>query len=47
MKKIEKNFLELEKSLSKLKKYYGYKDIEFKGIKDVGNLSDTSNDEIY
>ena len=32
---IEKNLLKLEKSLSKLKKYYDYDDIEYRGIRDV------------
>ena len=38
IEETEKNPLELEESLSKLKKYYDYDDIEFKGISDVGNL---------
>ena len=33
IKKIEKNSLELEESLSKIKKYYDYDDIEYKGIR--------------
>ena len=32
---IEKNLLKLEKILSKLKKYYDYDDIEYRGIRDV------------
>ena len=32
---IEKNLLKLEKSLSKLKRYYDYDDIEYRGIRDV------------
>ena len=32
-----KNLLELEENLSKLKKYYGYDDIEWKGIRDLEN----------
>ena len=31
---MEKNHLKLEKNLSKLKKYYGYVDIEYRGIRD-------------
>ena len=38
IKETEKNLLELEKILSKLKKYYDYDDIEYKGIRDVSNL---------
>ena len=37
IKKIEKNILELEESFSKLKKYYDYYKIEYKGIRDVRN----------
>ena len=38
IKETEKNLLELEKSLSSLKKYYDYDDIEYRGIRDIGNL---------
>ena len=38
IKEIEKNLNELEEGLSKLKKYYDYDDIKYKGIRDVGNL---------
>ena len=41
---MKKN-LELEKNISKLKKYYDYNDIEYKGIKDVKSLFNTSIDE--
>ena len=44
IQKIEKNRLE---SLSGPKKYYNYGDIEYKGIKDVGNLFNQSTDEDY
>ena len=47
IKKIEKNLRELEKSLFQLKKYYDYDDIEYKGIRDVGNLFNQSTDEDY
>ena len=47
MKKTEKNILELEESLSKIKKYYDYDDIEYKGIRGVGNLFIQSTDEDY
>ena len=46
-KDIEKNLLELEKSLSKDKKYYDYDDAEYKGIRDVGNLFNQLIDEDY
>ena len=46
IEETEKNPLELEESLSKLKKYYDY-DIEFKGISDVGNLFNQSTEEDY
>ena len=46
-KETEKNLFELEKKLSKLRKYYDYDDIEYKGIRDVGNLFDLSIDEDY
>ena len=47
MKEIEKNLLALEESLSKFKKYYDYDDIEYKGVRDVGNLFNQSIDEDY
>ena len=39
--------LKLEKSLSKLKKYHNYDDIEYKRIIDVRNLFNLSVDEDY
>ena len=47
IKEIEENLYELEKSLSKLKSYYDYDDIEYKGIREVGNLFNQSTDEDY
>ena len=47
IKEIEKNHLGLEESLSKLEKHYDYDDIEYKGIRDVGNLCVLSIDEDY
>ena len=47
IKEIEKNLFELEESLSKLKKYYGYDDAEYKGMRDVGNLFNQSVDKDY
>ena len=47
IKKIERNLLELEASLSKLKKYCHYDDIEYKGIRDAGNLFNLPIDEDY
>ena len=38
IKEIEQNLIELEESLFKLNKYYDYDDIEYKGIRDLGNL---------
>ena len=34
----EKNLCELEKNISSLKKHYGYDYIEYRGIRDIGNL---------
>ena len=42
VKETEKNLLELEESLFKLKKYYDYDDTKYKGIRDVRNLFDPS-----
>ena len=36
--KETENLLELEKNLSSLKKYYDYDGIEYRGIRDIGNL---------
>ena len=47
IKEIEKNPLELEESLSKLKKYYDYDGVEQKGIRDVINLFNLSLNEDY
>ena len=47
IKQIEKNLLKLEKNFSKLKKYYDYDDIEYKGIRDVKNLFDLSIDKSH
>ena len=44
---MKKNLLKLEKSLSKLKKYYDYDDIEYWGIRNLKNLFDSSIDEDY
>ena len=44
---IEQNLLKLEKNLFKQKKYYGYDDIKYKGIRSVRNLFDLSIDEDY
>ena len=46
IKEIEKNLLKLEKRLSKLKKYYDYDDVEYKG-RDVKNLFNLSINEDY
>ena len=47
IKEIEKNLNELEENLSKLKKYYANDDIEYKAIREVGNLFSQSTDEDY
>ena len=47
IKEIEKNLLKLEKSLTKLKKYHYYDDIEYKGRRNVKNVFDLSIDEYY
>ena len=44
---IEKNLLELEKSLSNFKKYHPQDDFEHKNLRDVRNLFNQSNDEDY
>ena len=46
IKEIERYLTELEENLSKTKKYYGYDDIEYNGIRDVKDLCDLSIDEI-
>ena len=46
-KEMEKNLFELEESLSRLKKHYDYDDVEYKGIRDVGDLFNQSIDEEY
>ena len=45
IKVIEKNLLELQKNISKLKKYYNYNDIEYGRIQDVKRLFDLSTNE--
>ena len=47
IKKIERNLTELEENLSKIKTYYNYDDIEYKGIRNVKDLFDLSIDEDY
>ena len=42
MKEIEESLDELERNLSKTKKYYDRDDIEYKGIKDMEGLFDLS-----
>ena len=38
-KEIKENLMELEKNISKSKKYYDYDDYEYKGIRSIRNLS--------
>ena len=47
IKDTEKNLLELEENVFKPKKYYDYDDTEYKGIRNVKDLSDLSIDEDY
>ena len=47
IKENEENRIELENNLSRLKKYYDYDDIEYKGIRDIGNSFNLSIDEDY
>ena len=47
IKETKNIFLELEKSLSSLKKYYDYDGIEYQGIKDIRNLFDEINEDYY
>ena len=47
MEEFKKNLAELERNLSKTKKYYHYDDVEYRGIKDVKDLFDLSIDEDY
>ena len=47
IKGTEKSLLRLEKSLSRLKKYHHYDDIEYRGIRDVKHLFDLSIYEDY
>ena len=47
MEEIEKNLDELERNLSKSKKYYDYDDAEYRGIKDIKDLFDLSIGEEY
>ena len=47
IKEIDRNLTELEENLSKTKKYYGYDDIEYRGIRNVRDLLDFSIDEDY
>ena len=47
IKEIEQNVFGLEKSFSKSKKYCGNDDIEYRGIRDTGNLFNQSTDEDY
>ena len=44
---IGRNLFELEENLSKTKKYYDYDDIEYRGIRNLRDLSDFSIDEDY
>ena len=41
-KETERNLIELEENISKTKRYYDYDDTEYKGIRDIKDLSDLS-----
>ena len=47
IKETEQSLLELEKSLSQLKKYYDYNDTEYQGIRDIGDLFDEIDEDYY
>ena len=47
MEEIDKNLDELDRNLSKTKKYYDYDDPEYRGIKDLKDLFDLSIDTDY
>ena len=47
IKEIERDIFELQESLYQLKNYYGYDDIEYKGIRAAGNLFGLSIHEDY
>ena len=47
IKETEQNLLQLEKSLSKLKRYYDYDDTQYQGIRDIGNLFDEIYEDYY
>ena len=47
MEEIEKSLDEVEKSLSKRKKYYDYDDDEYRGIRHIEGLFDLSVGEEY
>ena len=47
IKENEKNLTELEENLSKTKRYYDYDDSEYRGIRNVRDLFDSSIDEDY
>ena len=47
IKEIERNLTELEENRSKTKKYYNYDDIEYRGIRNVRDLFDSSIDGDY
>ena len=47
IKETKNIFLELEKILSSIKKFYDYDDIEYQGIKDIRNLFDEINEDYY
>ena len=47
IKEIERNLTELDENISRTEKYYGYDDIEYRGVRNVRDLFDLSIDEDY
>ena len=47
IKEIEQNLIELEESLYRFKKYHDYDDIEYYGIRGIGNLFGKVDEEYY
>ena len=43
----EENLFELEKSLSRLRKYYDYNDTGYRGIRDIRNLFNGIDEDYY
>ena len=46
-KETKKNLLELDKSHSWFKKYYNYDDTKYRGIRDIRNLINETDEDYY